>query len=195
MRELTAATGTAAANIVHAQTLFLKGAPETGSALTGASLSMIVIGPLVAWLSSGIIVPDHKIRLSEGHSRAGLNIDTSRRASPYSTALEKLQRPPVLVAAATRTDPWVRVMRVADPGVGAGSGPEVVLVLLPPPGLGTSPCGRLWARRRPGRRPGPRGRPARHHRQGGTRGHRPQERDVASCCGPGRHRIGYQAGV
>src|SRR5665647_1483837 len=54
MRELTVATSTAAANIAHAQTLFLKGAPATGSASTGASLSMMVIGPLVAWLSCPI---------------------------------------------------------------------------------------------------------------------------------------------
>src|SRR5450759_1086005 len=54
MRELTVATSTAAAKIDHAQTLFLKGAPATGSASTGASLSMMVIGPLVAWLSCPI---------------------------------------------------------------------------------------------------------------------------------------------
>jgi len=60
----------------------------------------------------------------------------------------------------------VRLVRVTSPHPGSGSGAEVVLVLVPPPGLGTHPCGRVRARRYPGRRPGDRGRPPRHRRRG-----------------------------
>ena len=44
--------------------------------------------------------------------------------------------------------------RVADPAAGAGSDPEVVLVLMSPPSLGADPRGLVGSRRRPGRRPG-----------------------------------------
>ena len=43
---------------------------------------------------------------------------------------------------------------IRDPAPGAGSDPEVVLVLMSLPGLGAHPCRRVRSRRRPGRRPG-----------------------------------------
>src|SRR5665647_2611690 len=64
--------------------------------------------------------------------------------APGAGSLTRTSHTPgsVPVTAAPGTDPGVWLVRVNDPAPGAGSDPEVVLVLMPPPGLymtGTCP--------------------------------------------------------
>jgi hypothetical protein len=87
----------------------------------------------------------------------------------------------------------LRLVRVADPSPGAGSGAEVVLVLMSSPGLGTHPCSRLWARRSADRRPGRRGRQTlpRDRASAGI----PTRSSVAQRTGRPRRRAGHRSGV
>jgi hypothetical protein len=74
--------------------------------------------------------------------------DTSTATDTNPVANDAPQRSPRRPGQSLACGWWV-----ADPAPGAGSDPEVVFVIMPAPGLGTHPRGRVGARRRPGRRP------------------------------------------